>query len=146
MKGIHGSLGPTWAKRLFSLCPCQLCGVDFCLPLLSPPFTHTDVLDEPKNYKYIHVSPTSPTWVLFTTLHCVHVSPTSLTWVLFSTLHRVHVSLTSPTWVLFSTLHRVHVSPTSPTWVLFTTLRINYNQNTNHTNGSLGMHNSVVLW
>ena len=74
-------------------------------PFFLPPFTHTNVLDEPKNYKYIHVSPTSPTWEVFTTLH------------------------------------RVHVSPTSPTWVLFTTL-----QNTNHTNSSLGMHNSVVLW
>ena len=36
------------------------------------------------NYNYIHVSPTSPTCVLFTTLHslhCVHVSPTSPTYV-----------------------------------------------------------------
>ena len=45
MKGIHGSLGPMWAECLFSFCLGQFCGVDFCLPSPSPPFTHTDVLD-----------------------------------------------------------------------------------------------------
>ena len=75
------------------------------------------------NYKYIHVSPTSPTCILFTTLHCVHVSPTSPTCVLFTTLHCVHVSLTSLACVLFTTLHCVHVSPMSATYVPITVQR-----------------------
>ena len=80
MKGIHGSLGPTWAKCSFSFSLCQLCGVNFFLPLPSPPFTHTDVLDQPKKYGKI-ISTYMYTRVLFTTLHYVHVSLMSLTYV-----------------------------------------------------------------
>ena len=84
MKGIHSSLGPTWAKcsssSAFNNCVGSISFSPFLL-LHSCILMCLISLKNTANYKYIHVSPMSLTCILFTTLHCVHVSLMSLTYI-----------------------------------------------------------------